>query len=153
MMSIKHCLIAALIWAPALAASPEPGRGAGQAADAAATARELTDIVARLGATYKAGDCDGWGALLAPDWSVTHISGQVIAREEAIRSCKMPEMKIDTMVSDDLSVRAYGDAAVVTGRTTVSAGGQTVVLRFTDFFVRRDGKWLAVASQATRLGR
>jgi hypothetical protein len=26
-------------------------------------------------------------------------------------------------------------------------------LRFTDFFVRRDGRWLAVASQATRLGR
>ena len=128
-----------------------PNHARAQSPDAAATTRELTDIVARLGAAYKSGDCDGWGALLAPDWSVTHISGQVIAREEAMRSCKMPEVKIDTMASDDLSVRAYGDAAVVTGRTTASAGGQTVVLRFTDVFVRRDGKWLAVASQATRV--
>jgi ketosteroid isomerase-like protein len=144
-------MIVALLLALSMLVVPNHARA--QSPDAAATTRELTDIVARLGATYKSGDCDGWGALLAPDWSVTHISGQVITREEAIRSCKMPEVKIDTMVSDDLSVRAYGDAAVVTGRTTVSAGGQTVVLRFTDFFVRRDGRWLAVASQATRLGR
>ena len=130
-----------------------PHEALAQPADAAATTRELTDIEARLEATYKSGDCDGWGALLAPDWSVTHISGQVIRREDAIRSCKMPDVKIDTLVFDDLAVRAYGDAAVVTGRTTVGAGGQTVVLRFTDFFVRRDGRWLAVASQATRLGR
>jgi hypothetical protein len=117
----------------------------------AATARELAGIVAKLAATYKAGDCDGWAALLAPEWSVTHISGQVITREAAIRSCRTAEVKIDTMVSDDLVVRAYGDAAVVTGRTTASAGGQTVVLRFTDLFVKREGKWLAVASQATRI--
>ena len=144
-------MIVALLLALSMLVVPNHARA--QPPDAAATTRELTDIVARLGAAYKSGDCDGWGALLAPDWAVTHISGQVIAREEAIRSCKMPDVKIDTMVSDGLAVRAYGDAAVVTGRTTVSAGGQTVVLRFTDFFVRRDGRWLAVASQATRLGR
>jgi hypothetical protein len=59
------------------------------------------------------------------------------------------ERKIDSLSSDNLVVRAFGDAAVVTGRTTASAGGQTVILRFTDVFVRRDGRWLAVASQAT----
>jgi hypothetical protein len=123
-----------------------------QAADTTTT-RELTEIEARLAATYKAGDCDGWGAMLAPDWSVTHITGQVITRDQAIRSCKAPDVKIDTLVSDDLAVRAYGEAAVVTGRTTASAGGQTVVLRFTDLFVRRDGRWLAVASHATRLAQ
>jgi ketosteroid isomerase-like protein len=48
-------------------------------------------------------------------------------------------------------VRAFGDAAVVTGRTTARAGGQTLILRFTDVFVRRDGKWLVVASHATRI--
>ena len=145
-------MIVALMLALSILTAPGHARAA-QSPDTAAITRELTGMVARLATAYKSGDCDGWGALLAPDWSVTHISGQVITREEAIRTCKMPEVKIDTMVSDDLAVRAYGDAAVVTGRTTVSAGGQTVVLRFTDLFVRRDGRWLAVASQATRLGR
>ena len=137
---------AVLVLAGAWPASAQP-------AAATATTQELTEIVARLNAAYKSGDCDGWGAMLAPDWSVTHISGQVITRDQAIRSCKAAEVKIDTLVSEDLAVRSYGDAAVVTGRTTAGAGGQTVVLRFTDFFVRRDGRWLAVASQATRLER
>jgi len=122
----------------------------GQPADAATT-RELTEIEARLATTYKSGDCDGWGALLAPEWSVIHITGAEIGKAEAMRTCKSPDTRIDSLASDNLVVRAFGDAAVVTGRTTAAAGGQTVVLRFTDVFVRRDGKWLAVASQATRV--
>jgi hypothetical protein len=48
----------------------------------------------------------------------------------------------------------FGDAAVVTGRTTVTTGGATpatVRLRFTDVFSRRSGTWLVVASHATQL--
>jgi hypothetical protein len=146
-------MTAGLMLALVLLVSPQPGRGTAQSADLAATTRELTDFEARLAATYKAGDCDGWGALLAPDWSVIHISGNVITRAEAIRSCKAPEAPIDSLVHEVLSVRAYGDAAVVTGRTTAKAGAQTVVLRFTDFFVRRERKWLVVASQATRIAQ
>ena len=125
----------------------------GQPADAAATTRELTEIEARLAATYKAGDCEGWGALLAPEWSVVHITGAQITKAEAVRTCQAPETRIDSLASDNLVVRAFGDAGVVTGRTTASAGGQTVVLRFTDVFVRREGKWLAVASHATRVAQ
>jgi hypothetical protein len=127
---------------------------AGQPPDAsAATTRELTEIEARLATTYKAGDCDGWGALLAPEWSVINITGAEITRAEAIRMCKAPAAPIEMLSSDNLVVRAFGDSAVVTGRTTASAGGQTVVLRFMDVFVRRDGKWQAVASQATRIAQ
>ena len=122
----------------------------GQPADAA-TARELTEFEARLATTYKSGDCDEWGALLAPEWSVIHITGAEIKKADAIRTCKSPDTRIDSLASDNIVVRAFGDAAVVTGRTTAAAGGQTVVLRFTDVFVRRDGKWLVVASQATRV--
>lgn len=126
---------------------------AGQPADPAATTRELTDIEARLATTYKSGDCDGWGALLAPEWSVIHITGAEIKKADAMRTCKSPDTRIDSPASDNIVVRAFGDAAVVTGRTTAAAGGQTVVLRFTDVFVRRDGKWQVVASQATRVAQ
>ena len=122
----------------------------GQPADAAIT-RELTEIEARLATTYKSGDCDGWGALLAPEWSVIHITGAEITKAEAVQTCKAAATRIDSLSSDNLVVRAFGDAAVVTGRTTASAGGQTVTLRFTDVFVRRNGRWQAVASQATRI--
>ena len=122
---------------------------AAQAIDSPATTRELTEIEARLAATYRSGDCDGWGALLAAEWSVIHITGAEITKAEAVQACKAAATRIDSLSSDNLVVRAFGDAAVVTGRTTASAGGQTVILRFTDVFVRRDGRWLAVASQAT----
>ena len=122
--------------------------------DTDAATRELTQIERQLAATYKRGDCDGWAALLAPDWSVIHITGEVITRAQAIETCKSGAVRLDSLESDDLSVRIFGDAAVVTGRTIASTGGAspaTVRLRFTDVFIRRSGKWLVVASHATPL--
>jgi hypothetical protein len=124
----------------------------GQPTDAATT-RELAEIEARLATAYKSGDCDGWGAFLAPEWSVIHITGTEIGKADAIRTCKSADTRLDSLVHDNLVVRAFGDTAVVTGRTTAAAGGQTVLLRFTDVFVRRDGKWQVVASQATRVAQ
>ena len=122
--------------------------------DTSAATRELMQIERQLAATWKRGDCDGWAALLAPDWSVIHITGEVITRAQAIETCKSGAVPLDSLESDELSVRVFGDAAVVTGRTTASTGGAspaTVRLRFTDVFIRRSGKWLVVASHATRL--
>jgi hypothetical protein len=126
-----------------------------QDAPATATVRELEFIEQRLGATYVAGDCDAWGEMLADEWSVIHITGQVITKTEAVATCKMPPVKVADMKMDDLKIRVFDESAVVTGRTTVMTAGATpikVVLRFTDVFVRRNGRWLVVASHATQLG-
>jgi ketosteroid isomerase-like protein len=55
---------------------------------------------------------------------------------------------------DQIRVRLYGDTAIVSGRTRATVSGtapQTVTLRFTDVFVRREERWIAVSSHATRL--
>ena len=58
------------------------------------------------------------------------------------------------MVPREMNVRVYGDAAVITGRSTIKANvdGQPVTgdYRFTDVWVKRDD-WQAVASQVTRI--
>jgi ketosteroid isomerase-like protein len=121
---------------------------------AAATARELEHIEQQLAATWKAGDCAAWGAMLSADWSVIHITGNVMTKAEALELCKSPRQPNEEHRVDDLSVRTFGDAAVVTGRTTVKTGGAnptTLTLRFTDVFIRREGRWQVVASHATRL--
>ena len=116
--------------------------------------RELTEFERRLAATWKAGDCDAWGAMLAPDWSVIHLAGQVITKAGALTMCRAPRPAIETHTVDQLTVRSFGNAAVVTGRTTVVTGGenpQTIRLRFTDVYIRTAGRWQVVASHATKL--
>ena len=121
----------------------------------AATVHELESIEQQLASAWKAGDCDGWAALLAPEWSVIHVNADIITKAEALKMCKEARPPIQDMQVDQLNVRPLGETAVVTGRTSVRTGGtppMTVTLRFTDVFVRRSGRWLAVASQATRIG-
>jgi Domain of unknown function (DUF4440) len=123
--------------------------------DTAAVVRELTQIEQQLGATWKSGECAAWGAMISPEWSVIHVTGEVITRAEALEMCKAPVAPIETFAIDNVSVRVFENAAVVTGRTTATSGGGkpvTVTLRFTDVFIRRAGRWQVVASHATRLG-
>jgi ketosteroid isomerase-like protein len=123
-----------------------------QATQDEAVARQLEAIEEQLASTWKNRDCGGWGALLADEWTVTHIDGQVITKDQALEMCRTGPAV--TSAVDQLAVRSYGDTAIVTGRTKATVSGaapETVTLRFTDVFVRRDGRWLAVASHATRL--
>jgi hypothetical protein len=116
--------------------------------------RELNAIEQRLATTWKNGDCDAWGSMIAAEWSVIHMDGTVITREQALKMCRQPEVQVEAFTIDDVGVRAFDNAAVVTGRTTVTTAGpkpETVRLRFTDVFVRREGTWKVVASQATRI--
>lgn len=123
-----------------------------QATHDAAVTRRLEAIEAQLATAWHNRDCAGWGALLADDWSVTHVDGQVLTKVQALEMCRSGP--IVTSSVDQLQVRSYGDTAIVTGRTRAKADGeppQAVTLRFTDVLVRRDDTWIVVASHATRL--
>jgi ketosteroid isomerase-like protein len=123
-----------------------------QATQDAAVVRQLETIEEQLASTWKNHDCAGWSSLLADDWSVMHIDAKVITKAEAVGMCRTGPSITSTV--DQVKVRSYGDTAVVTGRTKATVSGatpQTVTLRFTDVFVRRDGRWIVVASHATRL--
>ena len=77
----------------------------------------------------------------------------MITKDQALEMCRSGPPVTSTV--DELMVRSYDDTAIVTGRTTAMTVGdsapQTIVLRFTDVFVRRQGRWIVVASHATRL--
>jgi ketosteroid isomerase-like protein len=94
--------------------------------------------------------------LIAPDWVVTHVQGERRTRDEVLRDMlESDATRIDSMIADDIDVRVFGEAAVVTGRTQArgiqSGSAFNVRLRFTDVFVCRNGAWQAVASHATLL--
>jgi ketosteroid isomerase-like protein len=125
-----------------------------QTSEPRSIARELEQIERQLAATWKKGDCDAWGAMLAPEWSVIHITGNIMTKPEALEMCRAQKSLLESLASDELSVRSFGDAAIVTGRTSATTSGdkrETVTLRFTDVFIRRERRWQVVASHATRI--
>jgi ketosteroid isomerase-like protein len=124
------------------------------AATSANVTAELTQFEQRLGASFTKGDCAAWGAMLAPDWSVIHITGEIVGRAQALETCPTSAATIETLTIDQITVRQFGDAAVVTGRTRIATrepNAAQITLRFTDVFSRRSGRWLVVASHATRV--
>jgi uncharacterized protein (TIGR02246 family) len=63
--------------------------------------------------------------------------------------------RLSAIKLDDFKVRFYGDVAIVTGRDsatgTIHGSAAKAQTRFTDVFVKRDGRWQCIHSQTTRI--
>lgn len=92
--------------------------------------------------------------VLAPEWAVTQADGAILTRSVVLGTF-FDAVQFDSNVIDDVTVAVFGDTAVVRGRTTASArmNGEAVQarIRFTDVFIRRNGRWQVVASHASPL--
>jgi ketosteroid isomerase-like protein len=116
--------------------------------------RQLTDLQQELARAWVAGDRAVIEHIIAPEWIVTGPDGQISTRADVLREVfETRTHRIASLTVDEVRVRVFGDAAVVTGRTRGRGeSGNTpydVEIRFTDTFVRRDGRWQAVASHAS----
>lgn len=126
--------------------------------DHSQTVETLREIEERLAAAWIKGDRSFIEQTLADDWRVTDLTGRVLTKAEVLQEAfGSQDRKVVSMRIDDINVRPFGDWAIVTGRTEAAGEyqGETakVTLRFTDVFVYRNGRWQAVASQATLLNQ
>ena len=90
--------------------------------------------------------------LMADDYSYGHSNGSVANKAQDIAENMSPDMKWTASRLDDLKVRIYGDVAVVTGLATLTGSAKGYVSgprRFTDVWVRRNGRWQSVGGQST----
>lgn len=114
---------------------------------------ELNQIQQRLIKAWIGQDRETIDSILADDWRVTDPGGRVLTKAEVLAELDSGERKLESGTIGDVNVRFFGDVAVVTGRTVATGSYQgtsvSVSLRFTDVFVNQNGKWRAVASQAT----
>jgi Domain of unknown function (DUF4440) len=117
--------------------------------------RQLEDIQRQLSKAWATRDFATINQLLATDWSVTHIDGAILSREEVLRNFESRDNQLLESDIDDLRVGVYDGFAIVTGRNHARGEfkGQKydVTLRFTDVFIRRDQRWQAVASHASQI--
>ena len=91
--------------------------------------------------------------LVADDWIAITPDGKSQTKAERVAEIKAAHVTSATM--GDMKVRVFGDTAVVTGtddEVTMTDGKKSSDhYVWTDVFVRRNGKWLAVASQTAQV--
>ena len=124
--------------------------GAGGAAEQEIRAAEKLWNESRVRA-----DVAALGALLDEAWTVTHGDGTINTKAEYLADLKSGARKFFADVKqDDFAVRIYGDTAVAAGLSDSKveykgkpSGG---ALRFTRVYAKRDGRWVMIASHATR---
>ena len=91
----------------------------------------------------------------AAEFVFTDPGGTLWTKARELETIKAGDLEIDTFEFSDLKVRLYGDTAVVTFRIIWTGrfrgADRSGPQRMTDVWVKRDGRWQCVASQATRI--
>ena len=79
--------------------------------------------------------------------------GQLRTKADNIRDIASGALKLTSVKYDSLAVRIYGDVAVLRGIADNAGTFRSIPfsgkIRYTRVFVRRDGRWQAVAMQQT----
>ena len=103
---------------------------------------------------YEQRDVKAMDAIVADDFIITFPDGSMQTKSQIIDSLKMagksarPSPKFHT---EEVKARAYGDTVILMGRvvTEYQRDGQTMSKeqqRYTDTYVKREGRWQVVAS-------
>jgi ketosteroid isomerase-like protein len=134
-------------WIMGASDQPMPGTTADGAEEQAVmqAERELVKAVVKR-------DIPALQKYLGQEWTPTN-DGQVVSGAQVLAELKSGAYKVESDAIRDLSVHVFGDVAVATmildTKGTYKGAGFSSVVRSTDFFVKRDGRWQAVSSQNT----
>lgn len=99
-------------------------------------------------------DIEANDRLLADNWVNINPDGSVTTKARLMELLKDGSFKIMSIDNDEVTVRVYDDAAVVTGRSTSKRAGQgseviTRQVRFTRVYARSKGRWQVVSAHNT----
>lgn len=96
-------------------------------------------------------DTDAVGCILADDFQDVDPDGMI--HDRAATLAAVPHRKPGTNRLSELAPHVYGDVGYIRGLATlVDVQGNTVArVRFTDIYLYREGRWLAVAGQESLL--
>jgi len=108
----------------------------------------------RAQATVK-GDLAFLDRTTSDDYTGINEVGELRTKAELLDGFKAGSIKFVSNDVEDLNVRIYGNAAVVTGRAISKELYQGTDFgaeyRFTRVYVKREGNWQSVAYQSTRI--
>jgi ketosteroid isomerase-like protein len=153
---MKHLLRAGLLLAGALYLSGQvkPAKNFPATAVKPSVEQTLMQMERDWGTAEIRKDYGAVGRILADDWVGVDYSGNVVDKAQAIEDLKAGTSTLTSEELGPMTVRVFGNAAVVTGSDTENSTdrGKDSSGRYvwTDVFVFRNGRWQAVASQSTK---
>ena len=119
-------------------------------------ANVLLDLESKMARAWVQRDTQTLEQILADDFTLAGTGDALIGKGEYVAGLDNPEFRTTSAIVNDVRIRVYGDAAVVTGRATYQGwsrkrGRYVRRFRFTDTFVRHDSTWQCVATHASAL--
>lgn len=140
------CLMGCCAWAQAPAS---------KSAKPASDEETLKQIERDWGNALVKADMATLDRIMADDWLYTGADGATMTKAQNFAGLKSGQTKIASVVLDDLKVRMFGDAAIVHGGDTAKSSEKgkdtSGHYRWTDVFVKRGGRWLAVATHESKV--
>jgi len=92
------------------------------------------------------------GRILAPDWSGQYPWGNE-DRAQALAAIVSGKAHMESMTLRTMRVRVFGDIAFIAGsddeKSSYAGKDTSGHFSWTDIYARRNGRWLAIASQLT----
>ena len=117
--------------------------------------REIRRVEAELCKAFEEGDAPTLRKDLDATFTLTNSRGEVSDFAQNLDEVAKREPRYEVFRNHDQNMRLYGDAAIVTGITSVKGRSKgepfAADFQFTDTYVRRKGRWLLAASHASRL--
>jgi acetamidase/formamidase/ketosteroid isomerase-like protein len=117
--------------------------------------QEIRALERRWNESRVRADVASLDTLLATEWTVTHGDGTIDTKAQYLVDLRSGDRKFfGDVKQDEFTVRVHGDTAIVAGisESKVEYKGRPGggPLRFTRVYMKRDGRWQMVVSQATR---
>lgn len=117
--------------------------------------QQILQLEARLDRARVAGDLAAFDEVLAAEFRTTNPAGVQTGRDEMLADVRRGALQVRSSSSRDITVRPYGDVAVVRGRAHLDATyeGHAIggVFAYTHVYVNRDGRWQVVAAHTSGL--
>lgn len=115
----------------------------------------LIELEQQWDAAFHRGDATFIETLLADEFIATYGDGSRGDKAKELSLAKDQRQQVDSSRLDEFIVRTFGNTAVVWFTQIlvgpVNGKPTEVRYRYVDVWVNRGGRWLAVASQSTRL--
>ena len=115
---------------------------------------ELLKLEKAFGEAIVKNDLESIGHFVTDDWIIIDPNGEIVDRARFFEVIKSGALTHETMESEDIRVRIYGDSAVVTAITSTKGkfmGHEfSTRERATDVFIKRDQRWQCVLTHLTK---